>query len=192
MGNPTALELYALEPDGLLSLRVSIRTIWYTTDAMTTDHNTSERVRGIVRTAEGHLLLIKRIRPGVAPYWVFPGGGVEPTDESREGALRREIREELGCDAIVDKLVFVLTREASDSAQQSRELFYLAQVGRYDASLRSGPEFLSASSGEYIYDNFELNDQELAARDIKPEELKEWLRAHWHHLDSMPDQSEVW
>src|SRR5215470_12643322 len=42
------------------------------------------------------LVLIKRTKPGVDPYWVTPGGGVEETDDTVVGALHREVDEELG------------------------------------------------------------------------------------------------
>lgn len=48
---------------------------------------------------DGRLLLIKRTKPGQAPYWTTPGGGVEDTDESVEAALQRELAEELGVEA---------------------------------------------------------------------------------------------
>ena len=52
-------------------------------------------VRAVVMTPEQEVLLI-RTRPVTrAPYWVTPGGGVEP-GESDEQALRRELHEETG------------------------------------------------------------------------------------------------
>ncbi|NED80348.1 NUDIX hydrolase, partial [Streptomyces sp. SID11233] len=42
------------------------------------------------------LVLIKRVKPGVDPYWVTPGGGVEPEDATVIEALHREVHEELG------------------------------------------------------------------------------------------------
>ncbi|WP_344592276.1 NUDIX domain-containing protein [Actinomadura vinacea] len=41
-----------------------------------------ERVRALLLTSTGTLLLIKRTKPGQTPYWVLPGGGVE-ADDSR-------------------------------------------------------------------------------------------------------------
>ena len=41
----------------------------------------------------GRLVLIRRTRPGQAPYWTTAGGGVEDSDESAEAALHRELRE---------------------------------------------------------------------------------------------------
>jgi 8-oxo-dGTP diphosphatase len=61
-------------------------------------------VAAVIRRA-GRILITRRHghaeRGG---QWEFPGGKVEP-GESEEGALRREILEELGCDVAVGRLV---------------------------------------------------------------------------------------
>jgi len=61
-------------------------------------------VAAVVR--RGDLLLVTRRadRPGSPGQWEFPGGKVEP-DEDEAGALRRELREELGCEATVGRLL---------------------------------------------------------------------------------------
>ncbi len=61
-----------------------------------------KRVRGVLVTPGGNLLTIKRDRPGVDPYRVLPGGGVEPGDTTLEAALLREIDEELAGRPAID------------------------------------------------------------------------------------------
>jgi 8-oxo-dGTP pyrophosphatase MutT (NUDIX family) len=78
-----------------------------------------ERVRAILITPANTMLVIKRTKPGMAPYWVLPGGHADDTDSSLEAALRREIREELAGDATVLRLIDVLHRETE------RQYFYL-------------------------------------------------------------------
>lgn len=51
----------------------------------------------------GRVLIARRPAHKHLPHaWEFPGGKVEP-DEAAEAALVREIREELGCDIVVDR-----------------------------------------------------------------------------------------
>lgn len=52
--------------------------------------------RAILIDDRGRLMLVTRTKPGQAPYWTAPGGGVEATDTSVEAAMYRELREELG------------------------------------------------------------------------------------------------
>ena len=52
-------------------------------------------VRAILLTPEERILLMRIRLPGVGPFWIAPGGGIEPA-ETVDQALRRELREELG------------------------------------------------------------------------------------------------
>ncbi|MCX5308906.1 NUDIX hydrolase [Streptomyces sp. NBC_00160] len=58
----------------------------------------------------------------VPEYWVLPCGGFEPSDESREAALHREIHEEIAGKADIIRLLH--TMESDDE----RQLFYLARI----------------------------------------------------------------
>lgn len=49
-------------------------------------------------TADGELLLIEEGRDDGSSFWTLPGGGVSP-GESLRASLRREINEELQCQA---------------------------------------------------------------------------------------------
>lgn len=126
----------------------------------------SVRVRGVLVTPAGELLVIKRIRPGQEPYWVFPGGGVEPTDPSLEAALARELREELAAQADIHSLLHVMERGSE------RQFFYLARVHTWSFADRSGPEFTDASRGEYHLKAMPLTTETLSTIDLKPDEVR--------------------
>jgi ADP-ribose pyrophosphatase YjhB (NUDIX family) len=55
------------------------------------------RVSGLILSGDG-LLLIRHEKDG-RPYWLLPGGGVEP-GETLERALFRELQEECGLDDV--------------------------------------------------------------------------------------------
>src|SRR6267378_1635816 len=52
-------------------------------------------VRAILLTPDKRVLLLRIRLPGVSPFWIAPGVGIEP-GETVYQALRRELREELG------------------------------------------------------------------------------------------------
>lgn len=61
-------------------------------------------VAAVVRRGDEILITRRADRRGLPGQWEFPGGKVEDGEEER-GALRRELREELGCDAEVGGLL---------------------------------------------------------------------------------------
>ncbi len=61
-------------------------------------------VAAVVRRGEAILITRRLDLPGRPGQWEFPGGTVE-ADESEPDALRREIREELGCELTVGGLL---------------------------------------------------------------------------------------
>jgi len=121
-----------------------------------------ERVRAIVVTPANSMLVIKRTRPGTAPYWVLPGGHADDTDNSLEDALRRELREELGGEATVLRLVDVLQRETE------RQYFYLATMDNWSFADRTGPEFSEPGRGSYELEEIPSRAEAVAAIDLKP------------------------
>lgn len=68
------------------------------------------------------LVLIKRTK-GNEEYYVFPGGSVEQ-GETNEEACIRELKEELGIEAVIDNLVF----EYSDYIGNIKEVFYTCTI----------------------------------------------------------------
>lgn len=136
--------------------------------------------RAILLDDEGRLILIKRTRPGQAPYWTTPGGGVEQTDASLEEALRRELDEELGAEVASVSPVFVSTTPRSPGT--AVEHIFAARLTRLDEAARHGPEVDDPSRGTYEIQRVELLADDLAAIDLRPTALKEFVLANRHDL----------
>ncbi|MFG3347953.1 NUDIX domain-containing protein [Streptomyces sp. NPDC048018] len=129
-----------------------------------------ERVRAVLVTPDSTMLAIRRTRPGIPEYWVLPGGGVEPGDESREAALHREIHEEIAGKADIVRLFH--TMESDDE----RQLVYLARIATWSFEDRTGPEFSAEGRGEYALEEIPLTLEGLDGIDLKPEEIAHALR----------------
>ncbi|MET8297869.1 NUDIX domain-containing protein [Streptomyces sp. NPDC005180] len=130
-----------------------------------------ERVRAVIVTPKGTTLVIKRVRPGVDPYWVIVGGGVEESDATREEALLREVREEIAGDAEIVRLLHEM-----ENAKGEKEFFYLARINTWDFENRSGPEFARSDRGEYILEEVPLTTQAIADLNLLPGEISTVLR----------------
>lgn len=132
--------------------------------------------RAVLIDDHDQLILIKRTRPGQAPYWVAPGGGVESTDVSVEAALHRELREELGAQASGASRLFQHSFPSDTGV--SVQHFFLARLTKLDESARCGPEFDDPSRGTYDLDRIDLRGDDLAGIDLRPVELKEFILAN--------------
>lgn len=120
--------------------------------------------------------MIKRTKPGQAPYWTAPGGGVESTDASVEAALYRELAEELGAEATDASQVFLFS--SPSDAGVAVQHFFVARLTHLDESARSGLEFSDPSRGGYELDRVDLRGDDLASIDLKPTALKEFILAN--------------
>lgn len=133
--------------------------------------------RAILLDDEGRLVVIRRTVPGRAPYWVTPGGGIEPEDASVEDALHRELFEELGATAKVVRQVFLAS--GPKDAGIAVHHYFLARVVSMDLALRSGPEFQEPVRGTYEVEHVDLRgDEALAGIDLVPAALKAFVRAN--------------
>lgn len=134
----------------------------------------NRRVRAILRTESGGVLLLKRLRSGIPPYWVAPGGGIEESDASPLAALEREVAEELGARITIEQRAFIL--EYLDPAGKGvRQEYYLCRLLEYDLARRSGPELSEAGRGEYIPAEVPLTRAALDPLNIRPDALKAYL-----------------
>ncbi|WBB56802.1 NUDIX domain-containing protein [Verrucosispora sp. WMMD573] len=138
-------------------------------------------VRAILVDEDDRLVLIKRNKPGQAPYWTTPGGGVESTDVSLEAALRRELQEELGAEADRFVQVFLFTAPAGEGV--SVQHFFVCRLLELREDARSGPEFDDPSRGGYQLDRVTI--EKLPAVDLKPEGLTEFITSNRESLLSV-------
>ncbi|MCY4465575.1 MAG: NUDIX hydrolase [Chloroflexi bacterium] len=148
----------------------------------------NQRVRAILLTGDGSVLLIKRVKPYKRqPYWVAPGGGVESRDSDLEAALERELYEELGARAIVLETAFVL--EHHIAGKQLEEHFFVCLLQEYDLSKRYGPEFADPARGEYIPQEVPLDALELFRINIKTGQLRDWMLRKLDYLRDLQAQA---
>lgn len=132
--------------------------------------------RGVLVDDQGHLLLIKRTRPGQAPYWTTPGGGVDASDATIEDALRRELAEELGATVEVRRQVFLASDPSGSGV--AIQYFLVARLKSLNLSERYGSEFSDAARGRYDLEHVSLRDDALREIDLKPPALKEFVLAN--------------
>lgn len=72
--------------------------------------------------AGGRVLLVRQIAGPYAGAWLLPGGGVDD-GETTEAALRREMREETGCE--LDGVAYVTSYEIDERTQDFRAVVHL-------------------------------------------------------------------
>ena len=99
--------------------------------------------------ASGHVLLVKQMGGPYAGAWLLPGGGVDE-GESLEDGLRRETREETGCD--LRDIRHVATYEVDERTQDFRALVHLFRataVGEPRAEMGSAIRWASPTDAGY-------------------------------------------
>lgn len=129
-----------------------------------------ERVRAILLTTAGTMLVINRIRPGIPPYQVLVGGGVEPEDADLEAAVLREVREEIAGEAVD---LYPFCQLENDKGET--EHFYLAQAVVWNFDDRTGPEFARDDRGEYLLQEVPLTVEAVEAMNLMPPQVKDAL-----------------
>ncbi|MCZ9336235.1 NUDIX hydrolase, partial [Streptomyces sp. TRM76130] len=117
-----------------------------------TDRSVVKRTARAVLLDGADLILIKRTKPGVDPYWVTPGGGVEPEDSTVVDALHREVHEELGAKItdVVPCFVDTVEHIGEDGGATGVKVqhFFVCHLVSMDAAMRHGPE-IEEPAGTY-------------------------------------------
>lgn len=98
---------------------------------------------------EGKILLVKRAIEPFKGYWTLPGGRIEYGEEA-ESSLRREMKEELGIEARIKKLVGVYSDPKRDPRAHTISIAYLIE------SKSNKPIKLNFEAKEYKF--FSLNN----------------------------------
>ncbi|MET7639304.1 NUDIX hydrolase [Streptomyces sp. NPDC005438] len=136
------------------------------------------------------LVLIKRTKPGRAPYWITPGGGVEPEDSSVISGLHREVDEELGAKvtdvvpAFVDTVDYpsAVEREAAAPGETlprgvKVQHFFVCRLASMDLGRRHGPE-VEEPCGRYEVVRVPFTRAGIASVDLVPTRLRDYLDAN--------------
>ena len=126
----------------------------------------------LIRDGDGRLLLVK---PTYRPEWLVPGGVIE-ADESPYAACRREVREEIGLDLDIGRLLCVEYQTAG--AERSEALVF-----SFDGGVLT-PDHIAA----LVLQESELCDYQFlalgAARPLFPERLAGQMTASFSALVS--------
>lgn len=116
--------------------------------------------------ASGRVLLVRQIGGPYAGAWLLPGGGVDE-GESVEAGLRREMREETGCD--IDDVRAVASYEVDERTQDFKALVHLFRAtARGETRAEDGSAIRWASPADAGYHpalRRELADAGLRAED---------------------------
>jgi 8-oxo-dGTP pyrophosphatase MutT (NUDIX family) len=132
---------------------------------------------------EDRLILFRRTVPGRPLYWTAPGGHVEPGDATLEDTLHREMLEELG--ATVGSVTPLTTLTCVRQEGIKTQHVYGCRLVEMDLALRCGPEFSEPGRGVYEVVRLPLHPGEIAAVNLVPEELGDYLADHITHLPEL-------
>ncbi|UGY92525.1 NUDIX domain-containing protein [Streptomyces gobiensis] len=123
------------------------------------------------------MILIKRTKPGHEPYWITPGGGVEPADETVIAALHREVDEELGAKVTDVVPAFVDTVHGSPYQPAhgvTVQHFFVCRLASMDLTRRHGPE-VDEPLGEYEIVRIPFTRAGVTSVEVVPPALRAYL-----------------
>jgi 8-oxo-dGTP pyrophosphatase MutT (NUDIX family) len=132
--------------------------------------------RAILLDAD-ELLLIKRTKPDQPPYWITPGGGVEPADATVVDALHREVDEELGAKItdVVPAFVDTVEHLRDDGTLGVKvQHFFVCRLASMDPGQRHGPE-VDEPVGTYDIVRVPFTRAGIASVEVVPPALRAYL-----------------
>jgi 8-oxo-dGTP pyrophosphatase MutT (NUDIX family) len=137
------------------------------------------RVRAaVILVEDDRLLLVKHVDPhSLATWWIPPGGGLEPEDESILACARREVMEETGLRVEIGKLVYLREFAEAAAGVHHIELYFLC--GSYQGEITMDNVAGSGPDEDYIRDVAWVPREELAGLIVYPEHL---VHAFWDDL----------
>jgi ADP-ribose pyrophosphatase YjhB (NUDIX family) len=140
-----------------------------------------DRADGPAARTAPSMILIKRTKPGCAPYWITPGGGVEPgIDTSVIDALHREVDEELGAKVtdVVPAFVDTVDHRTELGARGVKvQHFFVCRLASMDLTQRHGPE-VEEPCGEYDVVRVPFSREGIASVEVVPPSLRDYLDAN--------------
>jgi len=122
---------------------------------------------GAIVEIDGKIALIKRVRNN-HEYYVFPGGGIEDGETPEEAAIR-EIKEELGIDIEIEKLLTTL------SFNNKLQYYFLANYIKGEFGTGDGEEFFHTDQDRGSYTPILIDKEVLSLYDIRPIEILDIL-----------------
>jgi 8-oxo-dGTP pyrophosphatase MutT (NUDIX family) len=142
--------------------------------------------------APASIVLIKRTRPGSRPYWITPGGGVEPADRTVVEALHREVDEELGGKVVdvVPAFVDTISHTHHDDGTPAHphgvkvQHFFVCRLAAMDPSRRHGPE-VDEPQGEYEIVRLPFTREGVTSVNVVPPSLRAYLAANIEGVRAM-------
>ncbi|UPV99798.1 NUDIX hydrolase [Halorussus gelatinilyticus] len=161
---PRSEETVPLAPDEFETVRENVRT------------GANRWVGALVRAGNGGVVFV---RNRWSDGWVLPGGNVEDGESLRE-AVVREVREETGLDASVERALEVV--EQTFVADESVESEESADSAALDEATATRPTV----SGEFVVFEARADDPELG--DDLGRDADEIADAAW--FDAVPDECE--
>lgn len=130
-------------------------------------HKFRPSARALILTKENKILLLKRSKKGLKPYYVTPGGGIEENESSLQ-ALIRELKEETG--SSVTDICFLFHLDDVDK-KNSVDFYLVKEVSR---AVPTGIEW-QQSTEENKYELYEADIEELSDLNLKPDVVKKAL-----------------